>query len=212
VVDVAEAAAAIVRGEVVAYPTETFYGLAVDALNEAALAKLRALKGRDAEKTFSLLVSDHAMLASLCSEISPLAERMMAQYWPGPLTLALPARPGLPASIVANGYVAVRVSPHPIAQALVVAAGRPITATSANPAGSPPPRTVNEVAAHFPPPSCLILDGGTTPGGQPSTLARVRGERVEILRQGAVVVADGDVGVVTASSTQGRGGGRSRLS
>ena len=189
-VDVAAAAAAILRGEVVAYPTETFYGLAVDALNESALSKLRALKGRAAEKAFSLLVSGREMLATLCSEISPLAERLMAQHWPGPLTLALPARPGLPASIVADGYVAVRVSPHPLGQTLVVAAGRPITATSANPAGSPPPRTVSEVAAYFAPESCLILDGGTTPGGQPSTLARVRGERVEILRQWAVVVAD----------------------
>ena len=188
-VDVAAAAAAIARGEVVAYPTETFYGLAVDALNEAALAKLRALKGREAEKAFSLLIAGREMLASLCLDISPTAERLMAQHWPGPLTLALPARPGLPSSIVADGCVAVRMSPHSLAQALVVAAGRSITATSANPAGAAPPRTVSEVAAYFAPPTCLILDGGTTPGGQPSTLARVRGERVEILRQGAVVLA-----------------------
>ncbi len=190
-VDVAAAAAAIGRGEVVAFPTETFYGLAVDALNQAALARLRVLKGREAEKAFSLLVSGRAMLASLCSEISPLAERLMAQHWPGPLTLALPARPGLPASIVANGCVAVRVSPHSLAQALVAAVGRPITATSANPAGAAPPRTASDVVAHFGHSSCLILDGGTTPGGQPSTLARVSGERVEILRQGAVVLAGG---------------------
>jgi L-threonylcarbamoyladenylate synthase len=190
VVDVAAAAAALARGQVVAFPTETFYGLAVDALDEAALAKLRALKGREAEKAFSLLISGREMLASLCLDISPTAERLMAQHWPGPLTLALPARPGLPSSIVADGCVAVRMSPHSLAQALVVAAGRSITATSANPAGAAPPRTVSEVAAYFAPPTCLILDGGTTPGDQPSTLARVRGERVEILRQGAVVLAD----------------------
>jgi L-threonylcarbamoyladenylate synthase len=189
VVDVAAAAAAIGRGEVVAFPTETFYGLAVDALNEAALAKLRALKGREAEKAFLLLISGREMLSSLCSEVSPLAESLMAQHWPGPLTLALPARPGLPAAIVADGCVAVRVSPHPLAQALVVALGRPITATSANPAGATPSRTASEVAAYFGSPTCLILDGGATPGGQPSTLARVRGEHVEILRQGAVVLA-----------------------
>jgi L-threonylcarbamoyladenylate synthase len=119
-----------------------------------------------------------------------LAERLMAQHWPGSLTLALPARPGLPASIVTDGCVAVRMSPHPLAQALVGAAGRPLTATSANnPAGAAPPRTASEVAAYFSSPRLLILDGGTTPGGQPSTLARVRGESVEILRQGAVVLA-----------------------
>jgi L-threonylcarbamoyladenylate synthase len=113
-VKAAAAAAAIVRGEIVAYPTETFYGLAVDALDEGALARLCVLKGREAEKAFPLLVAGREMLASLCSEIPPLAERLMAQYWPGPLTLALPARPGLPASIVADGCVAVRVSPrHP---------------------------------------------------------------------------------------------------
>jgi L-threonylcarbamoyladenylate synthase len=188
VVDAAAAAAAIAAGEVVAYPTETFYGLAVDAFNEAALARLRALKGRESEKSFSLLVSGREMLASLCSEISPLAERLMAQYWPGALTLVLPARPGLPASIVADGFVAVRQSPQPLAQALVVAVGGAITATSANPAGEPPPCTAAEVAAYFAPSACLLLDGGTTPGGRPSTLARVRGDTVEILRQGAVLV------------------------
>ena len=188
-VDVAAAAAAIVRGEIVAFPTETYYGLAVDALSDMALAKLRALKGRDAEKAFSLLVSGRQMLASLCGDISPLAERLMEQHWPGPLTLALPARPGLPASIVADGCVAVRVSPHPLAQALVAAVARPITATSANPAGAAPPRTASEVAAYFAPADCLILDGGTTRGGPPSTLVRVRGARVELLRQGAVILA-----------------------
>ena len=186
-VDVAAAARAIAAGEVVAYPTETFYGLAVDAFNETALAKLRALKGREAEKSFSLLVSGREMLAPLCSEISPLAERLMARYWPGPLTLVLPAHPGLPAAIVADGFVAVRHSPHPLAQSLVTAAGRAITATSANPAGEPPPSTAAAVAAYFAPPACLILDGGTTPGGRPSTLARVHGGDLEILRQGAVV-------------------------
>ena len=188
-VDVRAAAAAIARGEVVAFPTETFYGLAVDALNETALDRLRVLKGREAEKAFSLVVSGRAMLESLCLEVSPMAQRLMAQHWPGPLTLALPARPGLPTSIVADRCVAVRVSPHPLAHALVLAAGRPITATSANPAGALPPRTASEVAAYFAPPNCLILDGGTTPGGQPSTLARVRDERVEVLRQGAIIVA-----------------------
>ena len=188
-VDVRAAAAAILRGEVVAYPTETFYGLAVDASDELALARLRALKGRGAEKAFSLLVSSREMLATLCLEVSATAERLMNLHWPGPLTLALPARAGLPTSIVDDGCVAVRVSPHPLAQALVAAAGRPISATSANPAGAAPPSTAAEVAAYFAPPTCLILDGGATPGGQPSTLARVRGESVEILRQGAVILA-----------------------
>jgi len=188
VVDIAVAAAAITAGRVVAYPTETFYGLAVDALSEEALSRLAALKGRGAEKAFSLLVADRNMLSTLCREISDLAEELIRQHWPGPLTLALPARPVLPSSIVSDGYVAVRISPNPLAQALVTAAGRPITATSANPAGAPPPQSADEVAAYFPAPSCLILNGGTTPGGRPSTLARVQGNHLEILRDGAVTL------------------------
>lgn len=190
-VDVAAAAAAILAGQVVAYPTETFYGLAVDALAEDALARLTTLKGRGAEKAFSLLVADRTMLATLCQDVSPRAEALMRKHWPGPLTLALPARPGLPDRIVSDGFVAVRVSPHPLAQALVAAVGRPITATSANPAGAAPPRTAAEVSAYFPAPDCLVLDGGATPGGRPSTLARVRGNDVEILRAGVLALSPG---------------------
>lgn len=185
-VDVAAAAAAIAAGQVVAYPTETFYGLAVDALAEDALARLTALKGRGAEKAFSLLVADRNMLASVCREVSEVAEALIRKHWPGPLTLALPARPDLPAKIVCDGFVAVRMSPHPLAQSLVAALGRPITATSANPAGAAPPCTASEVTGYFPEPGCRVLDGGVTPGGRPSTLVRVRGDRLEILRAGAV--------------------------
>jgi L-threonylcarbamoyladenylate synthase len=188
VVDVAAAAAALVAGQVAAYPTETFYGLAVDALSENALARLTTLKGRGAEKAFSLLVADRKMLSMVCGEVSDVAENLIRKHWPGPLTLALPARPDLPAKIVSDGFVAVRISPHPLAQALVTAVGRPITATSANPAGAAPPCTATEVAAYFPTPDCVILDGGNTPGGRPSTLARVRGDRLEILRAGAVTL------------------------
>jgi L-threonylcarbamoyladenylate synthase len=187
VVDVATAAASLAAGQVVAYPTETFYGLAVDALDEDALARLASLKGREVEKAFSLLVADRNMLSMVCGDVSALAESLMRQHWPGPLTLALPARPGLPPKIVSDGFVAVRISPHPLAQALVTAVGRPITATSANPAGAAPPRTADEIASYFPACDCVILDGGTTPGGRPSTLARVRGDQLEILRVGAVV-------------------------
>ena len=186
-VDLATAATAIIAGQVVAYPTETFYGLAVDALAEDALTRLAALKGRGVEKAFSLLVADRNMLSSVCAEVSNLAESLIRKHWPGPLTLALPARPGLPPQIVSDGFVALRMSPHPLAQALVVAVGRPITATSANPAGAAPPCTAGEVATYFPASACLILDGGATPGGRPSTLARVRGDRLEILRAGAVL-------------------------
>ena len=183
---VEEAAAAIRRGEIVAFPTETYYGLAVDACNEAALERLFALKGRSAEKASALLVADLAMFAGLCASVPERARSLAADHWPGPLTIALPARPGLPAGIVSDGFVAARASSHPMAAALVAAVGGPITATSANPAGAASPRSAAEVAAHFPGKPILLLDGGPTPGGPPSTVVRVRGGVVEILRQGAI--------------------------
>ena len=184
--DIAAGVAALARGEVIGFPTETFYGLGVDALDPAALERLRACKGRGAEKAISVLVTE-ALLETVVAEVSPAARALMAAHWPGPLTLALPARPGLPEGLVMEGCVAVRWSPHPIAQALVAGLGRPITATSANPAGAPPPSTAAGVAAYFP--DCLVVDGGQTPGGLPSTLVRVRGDAVEVLRAGAVAIS-----------------------
>lgn len=184
--EIRDAAAALARGEVVVYPTETFYGLAVDALDVAALARLCALKGRGADKAVSLLILGEAMLARLVTEIPPRARELMAAHWPGALTIALPARPGLPAELVADGFVALRESSHPVARALVSAFAGPITATSANPAGAAPARAAAAARAFFP--GCIVVDGGDTPGGLPSTLVRVRGPDVEVLRQGAVRV------------------------
>jgi L-threonylcarbamoyladenylate synthase len=183
---IAEAAAAICRGEIVAYPTETFYGLAVDALDPVALDRLFALKGRDGEKASALLVTDLAMFATLCTEVPARARELADAHWPGPLTLALPARADLPAAIVYEGFVAARVSSHPLAEALVARVGRPITATSANPAGGDPARTAAEVRDHFGVESFHLLDGGQTHGGAPSTLVRLRGHSVEVLRKGAI--------------------------
>lgn len=185
-IHITEAAAAICAGDIVAFPTETYYGLAVDALDGAALERLFALKGRGAEKTSALLVADLAMFAELCAEVPARARELVATYWPGPLTLALPARADLPAAIVRDGFVAARVSSHSVAQALVVAAGRPITATSANPAGANPARTVAEVDAYFCGTAVHLLDGGQTPGGPPSTLVRLHGDDIEVLRKGAI--------------------------
>jgi L-threonylcarbamoyladenylate synthase len=185
--ELAVAVVALRRGDIVAYPTETFYGLGVDAADELALARLRELKGR-AEKAFSVLVVGAEMLEGLCEPPSERARALMERYWPGPLTLALPARPDAPAALVADGCVAVRESPHPLARALVRAFGGPITATSANLAGGAPATTPTEVEAALGG-RCLVLPGGTTPGGAPSTLARVRGNRIEVLRPGAVTLA-----------------------
>ena len=185
--ELALAVVALRRGEIVAYPTETFYGLAVDARDELALARLRELKGRG-EKAFSVLVVGAEMLERLCEPPSARARALIERYWPGALTLALPARPNVPAALVADGCIAVRESPHPLARALVRALGGPNTATSANLPGAPPATTPGHVKAALGG-RCVVLPGGTTPGGAPSTLARVRGNRIEVLREGAVILA-----------------------
>jgi L-threonylcarbamoyladenylate synthase len=185
---IAAAAAAICRGEIIAFPTETYYGLAVDALDAFALERLFALKGRGAEKASALLVADLAMFAGLCAEVPLRARELAATHWPGPLTIALPARPDLPAAIVSDGCVAARVSSHPVAAALVEAVGRPLTCTSANPAGALPAQTAREVAAHFAGSAVFLLDGGQTPGGAPSTLVRMRDGGFEVLRRGAITL------------------------
>jgi len=185
--ELAVAVVALRRGEIVAYPTETFYGLAVDAFDELALARLRELKGRG-EKAFSVLVVGVEMLDRLCEPPSAKARALIERHWPGALTLALPARPGIPEALVVDGCVAVRESPHPLARALVRAFGGPLTATSANLAGQAPATTPAEVEAALGA-RCAVLPGGATPGGAPSTLARVRGNRIEVLRAGAVTIA-----------------------
>ena len=187
-VDLAPALAALERGEIVAFPTESSYGLAVDALDAAALERLWALKQRPADKVVALIVADRAMAVSLCREVPAAAEPLMAAHWPGPLTLALPARRGLPAALVSDGCVAMRCSSHLVARALAAGLGRPITATSANRAGGAPAHTADEVRAIFPT-GCLVLDAGPAAGGAPSTLARVRDDgRIELLRAGPVVL------------------------
>jgi L-threonylcarbamoyladenylate synthase len=180
------AAHALRRGEVVAYPTETFYGLAVNAMDELALARLRLLKGR-ADKAISVLVLGDPMIDRLCRAVPAKARLLMQRYWPGPLTIAVPARRGVPAPLVSDGCVAIRDSPHPTARALLEVFGGPITATSANPAGVAPPSTPEGVEDLFEG-RCRVLHAGTTPGGAPSTLVRVRGSRIEILRQGALEI------------------------
>jgi L-threonylcarbamoyladenylate synthase len=182
------AASVILHGGIVAFPTETFYGLAVDALDARALARLYALKDRTEAKVSALLVEDLSMFARLCSDLPRRARELAREYWPGPLTIAAPAREDLPAPLVQDGFVAARMSSHPLAHALVAVTGRPITATSANPAGQPPVQSAAAVAAYFQGRNFHLLDGGETPGGLPSTIVRVRGDEVTVLRQGAIVL------------------------
>jgi L-threonylcarbamoyladenylate synthase len=183
-----ERAAAVVRGGgLIAFPTETYYGLGVDPFNERALLRLFTLKNRATVKPVLVLVADRSQVSLLASRVPHTALRLMDAFWPGPLTLVLPARADL-SSLLTGGTatVGVRLSPHPDAASLVRAFGGPLTATSANRAGEPAAVTAEEVCAFFGGRVDMILDGGRTPGVQGSTLVGVGDDTVECIREGRI--------------------------
>jgi len=174
-------------GGVVAFPTETFYGLGAAALDAAAARRVVAVKGRPDGKPLLVLVDSAAMVEVVAREIPPRARELMARYWPGPLTLVLPARPEVPDEVTAgSGTVGVRLSPHPVARGLVRALGAPVTAPSANRSGQPAPTTAAAVFADFRDRIELVLDGGVTTGGEPSTVLDATVDPPRVIRAGAL--------------------------
>jgi L-threonylcarbamoyladenylate synthase len=185
----ADAVAALRAGRVIAFPTETFYGLGAAALTPAAVRQVFEVKGRPEDKPLLVLVDSIAMVERLAVEIPERARVLMERHWPGALTLVLSARPDVPSGVTAgSGTVGVRLSAHPVAQALVRALGQPITAPSANPSGLPPPSTAAEVVGYFPRGLAIVLDAGATAGGAPSTVLDVTVDPPRVLRAGAVEV------------------------
>jgi len=177
-------------GGVVALPTETFYGLAVPALDAGSVRRLFELKGRPDSKPLLVLVDSVAMAETVAC-VTTAARDLMMRYWPGALTLVLPAHARVPSVVTAGtGTLGLRLSPHPVARGLVELLGEPVTAPSANPNGLAPPTTAAGVLAYFRDAIDLVLDGGTTPGGEPSTVLDLTVEPSRVLRQGAVVVRD----------------------
>ncbi len=173
-------------GGVVALPTETFYGLAVDPLHRPAVEHLYALKRRRREKPVLLLLGDLGELERWVEEVPRVARVLIESFWPGPLTLVFRARAEVPSWVTAEtGTVALRLSAHPLAREIPRLFGRPVTGTSANLSGEHPACTAEEVAHYFPEVD-LILDGGATPGRKPSTLVSVVSGRPELLRPGEI--------------------------
>jgi len=176
---------------VLAFPTETFYGLAADALDGEALQRIFMVKGREGDKPLLLLVSDRTWLPGLVKDISPQAESLMKRFWPGPLTLVFEASAHMSPLLTANtGKIGLRISSHPVAQALVRVVGRAITATSANVSGQPSASEAREVFQSLGKKIDAILDGGKTPGGLGSTVVDVSGVSPKIIRQGAIPQAE----------------------
>ncbi len=182
-----KAAQIILRGGIIAFPTETFYGLAADALNEAALRKIFQVKKREEGKPLLLLIADESWLQGLIQNISPLAERLMKKFWPGPLTLVFHASPQLSPLLTADtGKIGIRLSPHPVTQALVQVVGRAITGTSANLSGHPGALTAREVHQSLGGSLNAVLDGGKTAGGPGSTILDVSDPSPQIIREGMI--------------------------
>ncbi len=184
-----EAAQVLRAGGLVAFPTETFYGLGAAGLDAAAARRVFTVKGRPSSMPLLLLVDSRAMVTSVAPVIPPPAAALMERHWPGPLSLVLRASGAVPTEITAGtGTVGVRVSAHPVARALVRVLGEPVTAPSANPTGGAPPVTADDVLAHLDGRIELLLDAGPTPGGAPSTVLDVTVDPPRVLRQGAVLV------------------------
>lgn len=181
----------ILQGGVAAFPTETFYGLGADARNEEALQKIFQLKGREENKPLLLLIGHRDWLSGLVRNLPPVAGRLMEKFWPGPLTLVFEASPRLSALLTGGtGTVGVRLSPHPVAQTLIQAVGRAITATSANLSGQPSASVAAEVFRALGNRVDAILDGGQTAGGLGSTVLDLSSPAPRIIRQGVISQAE----------------------
>ncbi len=186
-----QAAQIIQSGSVVAFPTETFYGLAALASDREAVERVYSIKNRSRNKSISILVEDLTHLQIWVEAIPIEAHQLMERFWPGPLTLVFAAARHVPTNLTAGtGKVGVRISPHPIAQALVKAVGAPITATSANRSGAPSCRSSAEVLTQLGSDLAAVLDAGLTPGGKVSTIADVTIRPPRILRIGAVTAQE----------------------
>lgn len=182
-----EASRLLAAGALVACPTETFYALAVDAGNEQALHRLLAVKGRPRSKPLLVLVADRSMLTTIVASIPPLAHQLMNHFWPGPLTLILPARPELPFPLTAgSGTVGVRQPGLTLTRRLVQIFGKPITGTSANLSGQEPFREGQQLNRALGADIDLIIQDGPCPGGLPSTIVDVCHEPLRLIRPGAI--------------------------
>lgn len=185
----ARAASLLRAGELVAFPTETVYGLGADARNAGAVAKIFAAKERPANNPLIAHIADTDMLDGIVAAVEDQATRLMKAFWPGPLTLVLPHRKRIP-EIVSAGLdtLAVRMPSHPAALALIREAGCPIAAPSANRSGRPSPTTADHVLADMDGRIPLILDGGPCGYGVESTVVDVTGAAPTVLRPGGITL------------------------
>ena len=178
------------RGLPVVFPTDTVYGVGVVPFDAAAIDRLYAAKGRPAEKGIPILLAEAADLAQVARDVPPGAATLMVRHWPGPLTIVVPRRTALPDNLSPNATVAVRVPDHPVARALIRAAGGAVAATSANRSGEPPALTGLAALAALGGHVAAVIDDGEAPGGQASTVVDCTVDPPAILRAGPLSAAD----------------------
>jgi L-threonylcarbamoyladenylate synthase len=182
-----EAARIISSGGLIAFRTDTFYGLGADPLSRLAIRRIRQLKGREEVKPILLLVSDYDKVARFITKPSELFLSIASRHWPGPLTLVSNARPELPEELTAgSGTVGLRLPDEDEVRSLVRACGGALTATSANPSGDLPARTSKDVETYFGAGIDLIIDGGDVVVMQPSTVLDLSGAEPRLIREGAI--------------------------
>lgn len=182
---VQQAVAILQNGGTVAFPTDTVYGLAALVSTSETIEKLFTIKDRPQDRAIAVLLGRSSDLFLVTQNPSPAALRLAKKFWPGPLTLVVPKHPEIPESISPRPTIGVRIPDHPLALALLQAVG-PLAVTSANLSGQANTTTAAEVLAQLDGRIDLILDGGKTPGGQPSTVVDMTGEAPVILRPGPI--------------------------
>jgi L-threonylcarbamoyladenylate synthase len=179
----------LMRGGVVAFPTDTVYGLGVLASQAESIERLYSIKGREQTKAIAVLIADTEQMEQISAQPNEKATRLAQRFWPGPLTFVLPRHPTFPEGLSPDGSIGVRVPNHPVALALLKEAG-PMGVTSANLSGKANASSAKEVLDQLDGRVHLIIDGGKTPGGVPSTVVDMSGELPNILRPGPISEAE----------------------
>jgi L-threonylcarbamoyladenylate synthase len=186
---ISQARQVLERGGIVAFPTDTVYGVAVGVFSIEGIEALYQAKERDPEKAIPVLMSSAADLEQVAENVSQVAYQLGQEFWPGPLTLIVPRHPSLPTILGPYPTLGVRVPDHADARALMRVTG-PLAVTSANLSGAPDACSAQEVLDQLEGRIDLILDGGTTPGGKPSTVVDCTTPKLRLLRQGPIALAD----------------------
>jgi len=171
-------------GGVIAFPTDTVYGLGADAFDSTAVARIYEIKNRPKHRQFPLLIADIKQLTTLANPIPEIAWFLARRFWPGGLTLVLPKIDSLPAYLAPGPTIAVRVPDHPVCLAIIQHLGNPVIGTSANISGQPAALTADEVRQQLGEKIDFVINGGKCPGGKESTVVDVSHESPMILRQG----------------------------